>query len=136
METHLIAVIAGLMVVVVTVSFSVGVIWGRRAAAKKERDRGPKTDAAAPPLIVDYSDDMEIPAALIGARCKELIENAAPNFGLSPVDMLRAVIATGLAGERPLLEEHLNMLDEILKEEKEEILAFQARRDEGPQKPN
>jgi hypothetical protein len=75
---------------------------------KRQKEKAPST-------IADYDDNMEIPAALIGARCKEIIEQLAPIFKMTPVNLLREAIAVGLTGGRPVTEE---MLDFIEKERK------------------
>src|SRR5262249_22542199 len=76
---------------------------------------------AAPSLIAKYDDHMDIPAALIGARCKEIIEKFAPTVGLTPVNLLRAAIAEGLTGGKPILQETLDILDDIRRAEAEEM---------------
>jgi hypothetical protein len=52
---------------------------------------------------------MEIPAALIGAQHKEIIERLAPVLGATPVNMLRAALAAGLTGGRPVTEECVSL---------------------------
>jgi hypothetical protein len=73
----------------------------------------PPSSSAAPP---GYDDQMEIPAALIGARYKAAIERLAPALGLSPVNLLRAALDAGLTGGRPLTAEMLDLLEDIFKE--------------------
>lgn len=67
-----------------------------------------------PSLIAEYPDDMEIPAALVGARCKEAIEHFAPILGTTPVTLLRAAVAEGLTGGRPVAKELLKLLDDLV----------------------
>lgn len=64
-----------------------------------------------PATPVIYADDMDIPAELIGARCKEAIERFAPVLGVTPVNLLRAALSAGLTGDRPVTTEMLDMLD-------------------------
>jgi hypothetical protein len=94
----------------------------RRSRPDTQRHPGDDTKDAqrAPPVIVEYANDLEIPAALIGARCKEIIETFAPTVGLTPVNLLRAAIAEGLTGGKPVLRETLDILEEIRREEAEE----------------
>lgn len=75
-----------------------------------------RTAPHAPTVIAEYSDDMEIPAALVGARCKEIIEHFAPILGTTPVNLLRGALAEGLTGGKPVAEGLLEMLEEIAKE--------------------
>lgn len=72
-----------------------------------------KSEAVAEPTPL-YHDKMEIPAALVGAQCKEAIERFAPVFGLSPVKLLRAAIAQGLTGGRPVTADMLDALDKLM----------------------
>lgn len=67
-----------------------------------------------PATPVVYADDMDIPAELVGARCKEAIERFAPVLGVTPVNLLRAALSAGLTGDRPVTTEMLDMLDSML----------------------
>jgi hypothetical protein len=71
-----------------------------------------RSEAVAEPSPL-YHDKMEIPAALVGAQCKEAIERFAPVFGLSPVKLLRAALVQGLTGGRPITAEVLDALEEL-----------------------
>jgi hypothetical protein len=115
-----------LALIMLPVSFVAGWVFASRYRPGKASDvdtpKLPGNDTkrqqegeATPSLIVEYDDDMEIPAALIGARCKEIIEHFAPALGLTPVNLLRAAIAEGLTGGRPVTKEMLDVLDEEVK---------------------
>jgi hypothetical protein len=88
------------------------------AAAAAERTAAePSPEAPRPSVIapVIYPDDMDIPAELVGARCKETIERFAPVLGVTPVNLLREALAQGLTGGRPVTEEMLDILEEEAK---------------------
>jgi hypothetical protein len=59
---------------------------------------------------------LDIPAALVGARWKAIIERFALVLGTTPVDLLRAALVTGLTGGRPITEEMLDELDKLIQE--------------------
>jgi hypothetical protein len=80
--------------------------------AAKRGDDTKRLEERAPSNIAEYDDDMEIPAALIGARCKEIIEQLAPILKVTPVNLLREAIAVGLTGGRPVTEEMLDFIEE------------------------
>jgi hypothetical protein len=82
------------------------------AVAAVPRTEAPPSSVIAP---VTYPDDMEIPAALVGERCKQTIERFAPALGTTPVNLLREALAQGLTGGRPVTEEMLDMLEEEAK---------------------
>jgi hypothetical protein len=92
-----------------------------RVDTAAKRDAGNKPHAGGDPpkritagwVASSDVDALEIPAALIGPRCKEVIERMAPVFGLSPVKLLRAAIAQGLTGGCPITEDFLNALEEL-----------------------
>jgi hypothetical protein len=134
-EASLIAIIVGLGALALGASFAIGAIWAKRAALRKHKrlaaegelarkgvsaatafqgmtvgERGAPSPPAAP---LTYDDKMEIPAALVGAHCKEAIERFAPVLGLSPVKLLRAALAQGLTGGRPITAEVLDAVEEL-----------------------
>jgi hypothetical protein len=81
----------------------------KRRSLKAEPDTPPSSGAAPLP----YDDEMEIPAALVGARCKQVIERFAPVLGTTPVQLLRAALVAGLTGDRPITTEMLDVLDQM-----------------------
>lgn len=98
--------------------FGAGWFFGLRTRSRrfkgapdsKRRPAGQKTS-----VIAQYDDNMEIPAALVGARCKEIIEHFAPILGTTPVNLLRGALAEGLTGGRPVTEEMIDILEEMVK---------------------
>lgn len=72
----------------------------------------PKRITAGRGETVD-DDALDIPAALVGAHCKEAIERFAPALGLTPVKLLRAALAQGLTGGRPITADVLDALEEL-----------------------
>jgi hypothetical protein len=65
--------------------------------------------------MTEYDEDMDIPAALVGAECKRIIEHFAPALGLKPVKLLRSALIDGLTGGRPVTTDVLDLLDEMVK---------------------
>lgn len=61
-------------------------------------------------------EHLDIPAALVGARYKEVLERIAPALGTTPVNLLRSALDAGLTGGRPITADMLDMLDELVKE--------------------
>jgi hypothetical protein len=90
------------------------------SAAKRDSGQDPpkRLEAggrASPPAAPSADDDdLEIPAALVGARYKEAIERFAPILGTTPVQLLRAALENGLTGNRPITTEMLDMLDALV----------------------
>jgi hypothetical protein len=82
------------------------------AVAAVAKTEAPPSSVIAP---ITYPDDMEIPAALVGERCKQTIEHFAPVLGTTPVNLLREALAQGLTGGRPVTEEMLDILEEEAK---------------------
>jgi hypothetical protein len=152
MVTALSIAVAALLVMVVffgTWAFNLRARSSRQAAEIRKLRSAPseaqstdgddtkRLDAAPPSIITEYDDHMDIPAALIGARCKEIIEKFAPTVGLTPVNLLREAIAEGLTGGKPVLQEMLEILEEIRREEAEEMCLPPISSDEkAPRKPS
>jgi hypothetical protein len=134
MEASLIAIIVALTVMGLGHSFTLASIWDKRAAANKKEAPATGEVNAQPPTSAPpvYEDDTEIPAALVGARCKETIERFAPAMGMTPANLLRAALIQGLTGGRPIADEIL----ELLKEEEEQSLQLPKTSKSGPPRPN
>jgi hypothetical protein len=132
MVTFISFIVAALILVSL---FGAGWFFGLRTRSRQQAAKlhKPGEDTKRSAVIAEYDDNMEIPAALIGARCKEIIETFAPSVGLTPVNVLRAAIAQGLTGGQPVLKEHLEILDEIRREEAEEMRLGPKR---DPSKPS
>lgn len=133
MEASLVAIIVTLTTLGLGLSFAIGAIWGKRAASKKKqrptkREANAQPPSAAPPV---YADDAEIPAALVGAHCKDAIERFAPAMGMTPANLLRAALIQGLTGGRPITDEVLALLDD-----EEESLELPKVSKPGPTRPN
>jgi hypothetical protein len=82
--------------ILLTVVFGAGWFLGLRTRSRKQRSGDDTKSIEAPSVIAAYDDNMEIPAALIGAKCKEAIERFAPLMGVTPVNLLRAALVEGL----------------------------------------
>jgi hypothetical protein len=78
-----------------------------------------------------HDDEMDIPAALVGARCKEAIERFAPFLGTTPVNLLRAALKEGLTGGHVVTKEMLDVLEEEAKSTNLPLLSKP-----GPSLPN
>jgi hypothetical protein len=71
--------------------------------------------SSATPL--SESDALEVPAALIGTHWKNVIDRCAPILGTTPVALLRAAVSAGMTGGRPITEEMLDKLEELVQAE-------------------
>jgi hypothetical protein len=100
-----------------------------KQAAELRRLRGAPEKPDAPPSSSTGDDPpkrlaaggatdaaLDIPAALVGARWKEILERLAPALGTTPVALLRAALDAGLTGGRPITTEMLEMLDKQVKQ--------------------
>jgi hypothetical protein len=52
-----------------------------------------------PSVIAAYDDNMELPPALTGARCKEILEHFAPIMGVTQGNLLRAAVVLSRAAD-------------------------------------
>jgi hypothetical protein len=131
----MVAIVSCVIAILLAASFVAGWFFALRSRFRQEAHKLPGDDTKsaerAPSAIAEYSDDMDLPAALIGARCKEIIEQLAPILRVTPVNLLREAIAVGLTGGRPVTEE---MLDFIEKERK--AMGLPPPSKPGPVDPN
>src|SRR4051812_18971511 len=67
-----------LAAILLTAVFGAGWFLGLRTRSRKQTSVDDTKSQEAPSVIAAYDDNMEIPAALVGERCKEAIERFAP----------------------------------------------------------
>jgi hypothetical protein len=115
-----IAVAALLLAVVFFATWAVNLrarLFNQAAALRSLQDAADSTpssagdDASKRLAMPVYDDEMDIPAALVGARSKETIERFARVLGTTPVNLLRAALAAGLTGGRLVTEKMFDVLE-------------------------
>ena len=111
--TILVAILSLLLGVTITAYYR---LRARTRDAPKPPEEPPERRASPPSLIAASNDEMDIPVDLVGPRCKEALERFAPKLGLTPVNLLRAVLIQGLVGNRPITDDLLEALDELAAE--------------------
>lgn len=111
--TILVAILSLLLGVTITAYYR---LRARTRDATKQRDEPPEPRASPPSLIAPANDEMDIPADLVGPRCKEALVHFAPALGLTPVNLLRAVLIQGLVGNRRITDDLLAAVDELAAE--------------------